>query len=90
LIPAHPRNQFNGENIMAKKITKPASDVTRFTAYTVREFERNGETECDWMRIGVAFPHEDGKGFNLALHAIPVDGKVVVRLFEPKDESAQE
>jgi len=75
---------------MAKKTTKVTSDVTRYTAYSVREFERNGETERDWMRIGVAFPHEDGKGFNLSLHAIPVDGKVVVRLFEPKDESPQE
>ena len=75
---------------MAKKPTKPASDATRFTAYTVRDFERNGETEHDWMRIGVAFPHEDGKGFNLALHATPVDGKVVLRLFEPKEDAAQE
>ncbi len=75
---------------MAKKTTKVASDVTRFTAYTVREFERNGEAERDWMRIGVAFPHEDGKGFNLTLHATPIDGKVVVRLFEPKEEAPQE
>jgi hypothetical protein len=89
LIPAHPRNQPNGETIMAKKTTKSASDVTRYTAYSVREFERNGETDRDWMRIGVAFPHEDGKGFNLALHAVPVDGKVVLRLFEPRDESPQ-
>ena len=75
---------------MAKKTTQTASDVTRFTAYTAREFERNGKTESDWMRIGVAFPHDDGKGFNLALHAVPIDGKVVVRLFEPKEDAAQE
>lgn len=75
---------------MAKKTTKPASDVTRFTAYTVREYERNGQPDSDWMRIGVAFPHEDGKGFNLTLHALPVDGKVVMRLYEPKEDAAQE
>lgn len=74
---------------MVKKTHKPASDVTRFNAYTVREFERNGETDRDWMRIGVAFPHDDGKGFNLALHAVPVDGKVVLRLHEPKEETPQ-
>lgn len=75
---------------MAKKPTKPASDATRLTAYTVREFEHNGETKHDWMRIGVAFPHEDGKGFNLTLHAVPVDGNVVLRLYEPKEDAAQE
>ena len=75
---------------MAKKTTQTASDVTRLTAYTVREFERGGKTESDWMRIGVAFPHDDGKGFNVSLHAVPIDGKVVLRLFEPKDDAAQE
>jgi hypothetical protein len=85
--PAQPRNQLNGENIMTKKTTKPASDTTRYTAYTIRDFERGGKPESDWMRIGVAFPHEDGKGFNLALHAVPVDGKVVLRLFEPKEDA---
>ncbi len=75
---------------MTKKTNKPASDVTRLTAYTVREFERSGDTERDWMRIGVAFPHEDGKGFNLSLQAVPVDGKVVLRLHEPKEDAPQE
>jgi hypothetical protein len=72
------------------KTNKPAPETKRFNAYTVRDFERNGATEHDWMRIGVAFPNEDGKGFNLILHAVPVDGKVVVRLHEPKEDAAQE
>ena len=75
---------------MAKKTTKTASDVTRHNAYAVREYERNGETMTDWMRIGVAFPHEDGKGFNITLHAAPVDGKIVLRLYEPKEEAPQD
>ena len=32
-----------------------------------------------WTRIGVAFPHKDGGGFNLQLEAFPIDGKVVLR-----------
>jgi hypothetical protein len=75
---------------MAKKISKSASNGTRYTAYTVRDFERNGEAGSDWMRIGVAFPHDDGKVFNLSLQAVPVDGKVVLRLHEPKDELPQD
>jgi len=75
---------------MAKNTNKPALEIKRFNAYTVRDFERNGATEHDWMRIGVGFPNEDGKGFNLILHAVPVDGKIVVRLHEPKEDAAQE
>ncbi len=75
---------------MAKNTNKPATDTKRFNAYTVREFERNGGTEHDWMRVGVAFPHEDGKGFNLSLQAIPLDGKIVLRLHEPKENASQE
>lgn len=29
--------------------------------------------------IGVSFEHKDGEGYSLQLHAVPIDGKVVVR-----------
>jgi len=60
---------------MAKNTTQAASDITRCTAYTLRKFEGNGQTDTDWMRIGVAFPHDIDKSFNLSLHAFPVEGK---------------
>ena len=72
---------------MAKNTNRLATESKRYNAYTVREFERNGAAEHDWMRVGVAFLHEDGKGFNLSLHAVPVDGKVVLRLHEPKEDT---
>ena len=75
---------------MAKNTSKPATENKRYNAYTVREFERNGAAEHDWMRIGVAFPHKDGKGFDVMLQAVPVDGKVVLRLHEPKVNATQE
>ncbi|TQF40095.1 hypothetical protein UNPF46_11570 [Bradyrhizobium sp. UNPF46] len=37
-----------------------------------------------WTKIGAAWPHEDGKGFNLQLSCLPLDGRLVVR--EPKTE----
>jgi hypothetical protein len=45
-----------------------------------------------WLNIGVAFPHEDGKGFNVMLQALPRhgDGKIVLREHEPKDQEAAE
>ena len=45
-----------------------------------------------WLNIGVAFPHEDGKGFNVMLQALPIhgNGKIVLREHEAKaDEDAE-
>jgi hypothetical protein len=55
-----------------KTIKKPA-----YIAYHVR----NGKGDKGFFtRIGVAFPNQDGKGFNLLLDVIPLDGKVTLRL----------
>jgi len=78
---------------MSKKspaaVAQTAPSANRFDAYSVREYEANGEKKSDWTRVGVAFPHADGKGFNVLLQALPLDGKMVLRLHEPKEESAE-
>lgn len=65
---------------------KPAPKAAeRYDAFTVRNYQIEGENRSDWVRIGVAFPNIDGKGFRLTLSALPVDGVIVVRLHEPKE-----
>lgn len=32
-----------------------------------------------WTKLGAVWPHDDGKGFNIELIAIPVTGKLVLR-----------
>ena len=43
-----------------------------------------------WLNIGVAFPHENGDGFNVILQALPLhgNGKIVLRAYDP--ETAEE
>lgn len=66
--------------------TKPAPKAAeRFDAFSVREYQVNGETRHDWNKVGVAFPNADGRGFRLTLSALPLDGVIVMRLHEPKD-----
>jgi hypothetical protein len=36
-----------------------------------------------WTKIRAAWPHDDGKGFNLQLAAIPITGRVALRV--PKE-----
>ncbi len=53
---------------------QPAAPTHR--VYTV--IRREGQDDY-WLNIGLAFPHKDGKGFNIVLQALPLDGKIVCR-----------
>jgi hypothetical protein len=60
------------------------------TAYSVRNYRKNGEqqTGSDWTRIGVAWQHQDGEGFDIVLEAIPVSGRLAIRKNKPRSEQA--
>ena len=45
-------------------------------AYHVREGSQKGH----WTRIGAAWAHKDGKGFNISLDCTPIDGKITLRI----------
>ncbi|HLL26919.1 MAG TPA: hypothetical protein VKT73_04625 [Xanthobacteraceae bacterium] len=56
-----------------------------FTAYVVT---KRGDDKDDWWNaVGVAFPHQDGQGFNILLDALPLNGKIVLR--PPKQEEKE-
>jgi len=67
--------------------TKSGSGA-RLDVYSVREFEgSNGQALKSWTRVGVAFAHKDTPGFNIELHALPLDGRLVALL--PKEAEAR-
>lgn len=47
-----------------------------FRVYSV--ISREGKDDY-WLNIGLAFPHQDGKGFNVMLQALPLNAKLVLR-----------
>ena len=58
-------------------------------AYSVKE--RGENQKPVWIKLGGAWPHENGNGFTIQLDALPLnfDGRIV--LTEPKqDESKSE
>ena len=63
-------------------MTSAANKKPSHHVYTVREGRENGSDF--WTKIGVAFAHNDGKGFSVILEAIPVDGRLTIRTAEPK------
>lgn len=60
----------------------PAKAPTHF-AYHVRD--RNGGNAV-WTRIGSAWQHADGKGFNIQIETVPLDGRISLRLPSEKKE----
>jgi hypothetical protein len=44
------------------------------------------EPDAFWTRVGSAWPHKDGKGLNLVLSALPINGRLVLREYTPEDE----
>ncbi len=67
----HPTGEFNGWKILQIQETTHEAFVT-------------GEGESAvWTKLGAGWPHDDGKGFNVELIALPVTGRLVIR--ERKD-----
>jgi hypothetical protein len=60
------------------------SKVPSHVAYQVRE--RKGQKGF-WTRIGSAWAHADGKGFNILLDGlVPLDGRITLRVASEKKE----
>lgn len=55
------------------------------TPHAVYVVEGEGDSAF-WTKIGAAWPHQDGKGFNIQLSCMPLNGRLGVR--EPKAEEA--
>lgn len=58
-----------------------------YRAYTVTAYSGDSQ-QSRWTDIGVVWRTRDGKGLNLQLNALPIDGRIVLREF--KDKSEQE
>ena len=56
---------------------------TKKAVYTV--IEKPGDKQSFWLRIGWGSVNHDGS-FNLRLDALPVNGKLQVRDWQPRDE----
>ncbi len=68
--------------------TKPTEGTTSkspsHSAYQVRESSNGGKSF--WTRIGSAWAHGDGKGFNIQLDSVPLDGRITLRVATEKKD----
>ena len=59
------------------------SKLPSHNAYQVRD--REGRKSF-WTRIGSAWAHADGNGFNVQLECVPLDGRITLRVATEKKE----
>lgn len=59
-----------------KPDTASASKKPALIAYHVRDV-KGGESY--WTRIGAAWAHDDGQGFNIQIDVVPLDGRITLR-----------
>ena len=60
-----------------------ASKAPSHIAYHVRNREGG---EGFWTRIGSAWQHADGNGFNIQIETVPLDGRITLRIASEKSE----
>lgn len=61
----------------------PSDNKPTYIAYLVQDIDDDG-VKGRWTEIGAAWPHHDGKGLAISLHAVPLNGRVVLR--EPSEK----
>ena len=59
-----------------------SSKAPSHIAYQVRD--REGKKGF-WTRIGSAWAHTDGQGFNIQLECVPLDGRITLRVASEKE-----
>lgn len=77
---------------MAKSTNAPkntAADQSKPQPLGVFVVDERNQDRKFWTRVGAAWPHEDGKGYNLEIiPGISVSGRLVIR--EKKQDDAQD
>lgn len=64
--------------------TKSAGKAPSHVVYHVRD--RGEGQKSFWTRIGSAWAHSDGKGFNVQLEVAPLDGRLSLRVASEKKD----
>ncbi len=58
-----------------------SSKAPTHIAYHVRDTK---DGKGFWTRIGSAWAHKDGKGFNIQIDVVPLNGNITLRVTEEK------
>ncbi len=64
---------------MTNTETNP-STTSKSPTHVVYHVRDNTSGKSFWTRIGAAWAHADGEGFNLQVECVPLDGRLTLRV----------
>jgi hypothetical protein len=63
---------------MTKTETNP-SPTSKSPSHVVYHVRDNPGGKSFWTRLGAAWAHADGQGFNVQIDCVPLDGRITIR-----------
>jgi hypothetical protein len=82
-IGADPNIKKENHHDRQPHIQIPPPRALSHLVYSVRDREAK---KAVWTRIGAAWEHADNKGFSIQIEALPLDGRITLRLASEKKE----
>ena len=68
------------------KTNTTAAATTKAPTHVAYQVKNREGKKAIWTRIGSAWAHADGEGFNIQLDALPIDGKITLRVPAEREE----
>ena len=66
--------------------SKKSENVTKSPSHIVYQVRDREGQKGFWTRIGSAWSHADGNGFNIQLDCVPLDGRITLRVATEKKD----
>jgi hypothetical protein len=63
-----------------KSKTTSNAAVSKLPTYIAYQVQSRDGKKSFWRRIGGAWMHSDGNGLNIQIDALPIDGRITLRL----------
>jgi hypothetical protein len=78
-------SNFQSEDKYMKNATKTNAANSKFPNYIAYQVQSREGKKSFWRRIGGAWMHADGNGFNVQLEVLPIDGRITLRVPSKKE-----
>ena len=65
---------------MSETNTETGKPTKKPSHYAYAVIDRGDDKDAKWREIGVAFPHRDGKGFDILFDVVPLNGRITIRI----------
>ena len=72
-------NESSRDNNKQRSNNDERQTSSKGPSHIAFQVQESDEGKAYFNRIGSAFPHKDGEGYNVILNSTPVDGRVTLR-----------